>query len=191
EMGKETRFGEDHGFAELTDLASFKAAVPIRNYEEIKDYIDSCRAGEEDVLWPGRVKWFAKSSGTTSDRSKFIPVTKEALEECHYKGGKDLLAMYCNNHQGSQIYKGKTLVMGGSSNLSAMDSESITGDLSAIIINNLPIWVELRRTPGKDIALMDNWEEKIEKMAMAVKDEDVTTVAGVPSWTLVLFKRIL
>ncbi|MDA0882694.1 MAG: GH3 auxin-responsive promoter family protein [Bacteroidetes bacterium] len=191
EMGEETRFGEDHGFAELTDLASFKAAVPIRNYEEIKDYIDRCRAGEEDVLWPGKVKWFAKSSGTTSDRSKFIPVTKEALEECHYKGGKDLLAMYCNNHQGSQIYKGKTLVMGGSSNLSALDSESITGDLSAIIINNLPIWVELRRTPGKDIALMDNWEEKIEKMALAVKDEDVTTVAGVPSWTLVLFKRIL
>ncbi len=191
EMGQNTEFGRDHNFEKISDLTHFKAYVPIRNYEETKPYIDRCMAGDEDVLWPGKVKWFAKSSGTTSDRSKFIPVTKEALEECHYKGGKDLLAMYCNNHENAQIYKGKTLVMGGSSSLSGLDSSSITGDLSAIIINNLPIWVELRRTPGKDIALMDNWEEKIEKMAQAVKDEDVSTVAGVPSWTLVLFKRIL
>lgn len=191
EMGQSTQFGEEHGFDKISVLQDFKDLVPIRNYEEAKPYIDRCMAGEEDVLWPGKVRWFAKSSGTTSDRSKFIPVTKEALEECHYKGGKDLLAMYCDNHENAQIYKGKTLVMGGSSSLSGLDSSSITGDLSAIIINNLPIWVELRRTPGKDIALMDNWEEKIEKMAQAVKDEDVSTVAGVPSWTLVLFKRIL
>lgn len=189
--GMDTSFGRDHSFFTIHTISDFQKQVPIRNYEELKGYIDRSLIGEEDVLWPGKVKWFAKSSGTTSSKSKLIPVTKESLEECHYKGGKDLLAMYCFNNHNSQIYAGKTLMMGGSSDLSAMNSDSVTGDLSAIIIQNLPIWVNIKRTPNKDIALMDNWEEKIEKMAQATIKQDVSVVTGVPSWTLVLFKKIL
>ncbi|MEO0405179.1 MAG: GH3 auxin-responsive promoter family protein, partial [Bacteroidota bacterium] len=189
--GSLTQFGKEHGLKSNTTYSEFKNQVPVRTYETFKPYIDRSLAGEESVTWPGMVKWFAKSSGTTSNRSKFIPVTKDSLEECHYKGGKDLLAIYCDNNPNAQLYKGKYLVMGGSSELSQLNANAITGDLSAIIIENLPIWVELRRTPNKDIALMDNWEEKIEKMARATMVEDVSIVAGVPSWTLVLFKKIL
>ncbi|NQX91742.1 MAG: GH3 auxin-responsive promoter family protein, partial [Flavobacteriales bacterium] len=188
---EDTQFGKEHGLQSNTSYDEFKRRVPVRTYEEFKPYIDRSLAGEDSVSWPGKVKWFAKSSGTTSNRSKFIPVTKDSLEECHYKGGKDLLAIYCDNNPNAQLYTGKSLVMGGSSELSQLNENAITGDLSAIIIENLPIWVELRRTPNKDIALMDNWEEKIEKMARATMQEDVSIVAGVPSWTLVLFKKIL
>ena len=186
-----TRFGKDHGLNARTTFDEFRKQVPVRNYESIKPYIDLAFEGQEDVLWPGKVKWFAKSSGTTSSKSKYIPVTKESLEDCHYKGGKDLLAVYCENKPEAQLYNGKTLIMGGSSELSSLNGNSITGDLSAIIIENLPIWVEFKRTPQKEIALMDNWEEKIERMALTTMKEDVRLVAGVPSWTLILFKRIL
>lgn len=189
--GRETEFGKEHGFDAIENIADFKKRVPIRNYDEFRPWIERLRNGEQGVLWPSRVKWFAKSSGTTSDKSKFIPVTLEALEECHYKGGKDLLAMYFENNPEARIYSGKTLVMGGSSKLHEESEDCYTGDLSAIIIKNLPIWVELKRTPNRDIALMDNWEEKIEKMALATMDEDVAMIAGVPSWTLVLLKRIM
>lgn len=191
EEGRDTEFGRVHNFEDIKTIADFKKAVPIRTYEEFKPYIDRLRDGEQGVLWPSKVKWFAKSSGTTSDKSKFLPVTREALEDCHYKGGKDLLAMHCHAHPDAQLYAGKTLVMGGSSKIHPLNEDSYTGDLSAIIIKNLPIWVELKRTPNREIALLDNWEEKIERMAHATMHEDVTTVAGVPSWTLVLFKRIL
>jgi len=186
-----TRFGLEHGFSAIKSIKEFKAAVPIRKYEEFKPYIDLLRNGEQNVLWPSRLKWFAKSSGTTDDRSKFIPVSKEALEDCHYKGGKDLLALYCHQKPTARLYDGKTLVLGGSSKINTFNEEGYTGDLSAIIIRNLPMWVELRRTPSRDITLMDNWEEKIEAMAQATLHEDVTVLSGVPSWTLVLLKRIL
>lgn len=186
-----TRFGLEHGFANFKTIKDFKNAVPIRSYEEFKPYIDLLREGEQNILWPSKLKWFAKSSGTTDARSKFIPVSKEALEECHYKGGKDLLALYYSQRPNARIYDGKSLVMGGSSKINPFNEEGYTGDLSAIIIRNLPIWVELKRTPSRDIALMDNWEEKIEAMALATMDEDVSNIAGVPSWTLVLLKRIM
>lgn len=191
EEGRETAFGRDHDFDSIESLDQFKEKVPVRNYDQLKPYIDRLWKGEQGVLWPSKVKWFAKSSGTTSAKSKFIPVTKEALEECHYKGGKDLLAMYYENNEDAKLYNGKHLVMGGSSKLLEHNEDCYTGDLSAIIIKNLPMWVELKRTPNRDIALMDNWEEKIEKMALATMDEDVVILAGVPSWTLVLLKRIL
>jgi hypothetical protein len=186
-----TKFGLEHKFSEIKSLKDFKNKVPIRNYEQFKPYIDLLREGEQNVLWPSKLKWFAKSSGTTDARSKFIPVSKEALEECHYKGGKDLLALYYSQKPNAKIYDGKTLVMGGSSKINSFNEEGYTGDLSAIIIRNLPIWVELKRTPSRDIALMDNWEEKIEAMAKVTMEEDVSNIAGVPSWTLVLLKRIL
>ncbi|MBL0315241.1 MAG: GH3 auxin-responsive promoter family protein [Flavobacteriales bacterium] len=186
-----TRFGLEHHFSKITTVDDFKKAVPIRNYESFKPYVESLREGQQNVLWPSKLKWFAKSSGTTDDRSKYIPVTKEALEECHYKGGKDLLALYYNQKPNANIYSGKHLVLGGSSKINAFNEEGYTGDLSAIIIRNLPIWVELRRTPSRDIALMDNWEEKIERIAQTTMNEDIYMMAGVPSWTLVLLKRIL
>lgn len=189
--GAMTEFGRAHKFSKIKTQADFKSAVPVRDYEGIKPYIDRLREGEQGILWPSKLKWFAKSSGTTSDRSKYIPVTREALEECHYKGGKDLLAMYydCNPH--ADVYTGKTLVLGGSSSIMPYSKDSYTGDLSSIIIRNLPFWVELKRIPKVDIALMDNWEEKIEMMARTAVDEDVRLVAGVPSWTMVLFRRVM
>jgi len=186
-----TRFGLEHGFSKIKSIEDYKKAVPIRNYEAYKPYINQLREGQQNVLWPSRLKWFAKSSGTTDDRSKYIPVSKEALEECHYKGGKDLLALYYHQMPNAKVYSGKTLVLGGSSRINAFNEEGYTGDLSAIIIKNLPIWVELRRLPSREVALMDNWEEKIEMMARTAMDEDVTMIAGVPSWTMVLLRRIM
>lgn len=185
-----TEFGIKHRFDTIKTLEDYKKAVPVMDYGDIKPYIDRLREGEQNLLWPTRVKWFAKSSGTTSDKSKYIPVTREALEECHYKGGKDLLALYYDKHPDAHLYSGKHLVMGGSSKIHSYSKDCYTGDLSSIIIKNLPIWVELRRTPNRDIALMDNWEEKIEKMAQVTMNEDVHMIAGVPSWMLVLMKRI-
>lgn len=186
-----TRFGLEHGFSSIKTIEDFKKAVPVRNYEAFKPYIDLLRDGEQNILWPSRLKWFAKSSGTTDNRSKYIPVSKEALEECHYKGGKDLLAMYYHQKPNARLYAGKTLALGGSSRINSFNEEGYTGDLSAIIIKNLPAWVELRRLPSKDVALMDNWEEKIEMMAQSAMNEDVSIIAGVPSWTMVLLKRIM
>lgn len=186
-----TSFGLEHKFLEIKNIQDFKKSVPIRGYEEMKPYIDRLRDGEQGVLWPSKVKWFAKSSGTTSARSKFIPVTKEALEDCHYKGGKDLIALYYGNNPNANLYGGKHLVMGGSSKITSTQHDAYSGDLSAIIIQNLPIWVELKRTPSREIALMDNWEEKIERMARSTIQDDVYMLTGVPSWTLVLIKRIM
>lgn len=186
-----TRFGVEHNFPNIRSVSDFKKAVPIRNYEAFVPYIDALRDGQQNILWPSKLKWFAKSSGTTDARSKFIPVSSEALEECHYKGGKDLLAMYVDQKPNSKLYNGKTLVVGGSSRANVFNEDGYTGDLSAIIIRNLPIWVELRRTPSKEIALLDNWEEKIERMAETTSQEDVSILAGVPSWTLLLVKRVM
>jgi hypothetical protein len=186
-----TRFGIDHSFSSIKSVDDFKKAVPIRNYEAFKPYIDMLRDGQQNIVWPSKLKWFAKSSGTTDARSKYIPVTTEALEQCHYKGGKDLLALYYNQKPDAKVYSGKHLVLGGSSKINPFNEEGYTGDLSAIIIRNLPVWVEIMRAPSRDIALMDNWEEKIEMIAQTTMNEDIHMMAGVPSWTLVLLKRIL
>ena len=171
-------------------MADFRKAVPLRSYEDLEPYITRARGGETDVLWPGKVKWFAKSSGTTSGPSKFIPVTKEALEDCHYKGGKDLLALYYQNVPEANLYNGKHLIIGGTAGLDG-GRGVYTGDLSAIIIKNLPFWVEQKRTPNREIALLQDWDEKIERMARATIDQDVVILAGVPSWSLLLIKRVM
>lgn len=189
--GAYTAWGEQHRFKEIKDYQQFRNQVPLQDYDTLKPYIEEVMKGKHSVLWPNETKWFAKSSGTTSDRSKLIPVTEESLEDCHYKGGKDLLSMYYMNFPNRKLYKGKHLIIGGSTQLNPLTDNSYFGDLSAIIVNNLPWWAEIRRTPSKEIALMSDWEEKLEKMAWSTIDQDVYILAGVPSWTLVLAKRIL
>jgi len=190
-QGSLTQFGRQHGFSGIKAQSTFKENVPLQTYEDLKSIVERLKEGEQGITWPTDINWFAKSSGTTSDKSKFIPVSKEALEGCHYKGGKDLLAIYNHNHPTNNVYGGKSLVLGGSSQINTLRKDSYYGDLSAIIINNLPLWVEFKRIPDREIALMDKWEEKIERMANSVKGEDVTNIAGVPSWTLVLMHRVL
>lgn len=191
DTAKDTEWGRKYDYAGIRSQKTYHDRVPLQTYEDVKPYVSRLQKGEQNLLWPTEINWFAKSSGTTSDKSKFIPVSREALEGCHYKGGKDLLAVYNYNHPNNGLYNGKSLVLGGSSQINQFRKDSYSGDLSAIIINNLPLWVEMKRIPDRSIALMDNWEEKIERMAESVKDENVTNMAGVPSWTLVLLKRVL
>jgi GH3 auxin-responsive promoter len=186
-----TEWGRKYGFESITDHDTFRERVPLQDYESVKPWVDRLRAGEQNLLWPTDIKWFAKSSGTTNDRSKFIPVSREALEDCHYKGGKDLIALHYGLNPQSKLFMGRSLVIGGSSTVEQFRADGYSGDLSAIIMRNLPFWVEMKRTPVKEVALMENWEEKIEQMARETMREDVRCIAGVPSWTLVLLKRIL
>jgi len=190
---RNTEFGRQHDFKSILTPDQFRNRVPLNDYETLKPCIERLRRGEQNLLWPSEIKWFAKSSGTTCDKSKFIPVSEEALEECHFKGGKDLLSIYCNNHPETRLFDGKAIAMGGSHQIMEVNNESVyyQGDLSAILIQNLPAWVEFLRTPNLSIALMDEWESKIEKMARATIPHNVTNISGVPSWTLLLFKRVL
>lgn len=186
-----TEIGQLYDFASIKDYATFRSVIPLQDYDSLKPWIDRLMSGEQNLLWPQDTKWFAKSSGTTSDRSKFIPVTRESLEECHYKGGKDLLALYYENYPNRKLYNGKHLIVGGSAQVLPLAHDAYQGDLSAIILKNLPWWAEIRRTPSREIALMSEWESKIEKMALNTINEDVYIIAGVPSWTLVLANKIL
>jgi hypothetical protein len=147
--------------------------------------------GEQNILWPSEVRWFAKSSGTTSDKSKFIPLSQEAMEDCHFKGGKDMLSIYCNNYPETKIFSGKGLTLGGSHQLNSKSGNTWFGDLSAVIMEHLPMWVEYIRTPDLKIALMGEWESKLERIVHHTCDEDVTNLAGVPSWMLILLQRII
>lgn len=193
DTAQDTAFGKEHNFRNIKDLKDFQNQVPVRNYEVLFPYIERLLKGEQQVLWPSEVKWFAKSSGTTNNRSKFIPVTDEALEDCHFKGGKDMISIYVNNYPDSKIYSGKGLVIGGSHQINQFDrnSKSYYGDVSAVIIKNMPFWTQIKKTPPLDVALMSEWEEKIEKMARITSEENVTSIYGVPTWTVVLIKRIL
>jgi len=191
---KQTKFGEEHGFTKASNtiaLKDFKSQIPIRSYDEIKPWILRAQEGARNVLWEGGVNWFAKTSGTTSDRSKLLPVTQDSLYSCHYKGGRDLLAMFCDQRPNAPLYSGKHLIIGGSSTLNANGSGSYTGDLSAIIVRNLPAWVEMRRTPGREITLLEDWEEKVDLMVDQIIRQDVRILAGIPSWMLVVTNRVL
>lgn len=189
--GQYTEFGRKYGFNQLFNIRKFKETVPIHEYEDLKPYIDRIMQGEENVLWNTPVNWFAKSSGTTSEKSKFIPITKESLEDCHFQSAKDVLTMYYNNRSESDLLTGKGLVIGGSHQISPINDDMQYGDLSAVLLQNTPIWANFIRTPELSIALMDEWESKIEKMAQHTIEEDVTSISGVPTWTLILIKRIL
>jgi len=189
---RNTEWGRKFDFCSIQTYEEYRNRVPLNDYESLKPYIDRLRKGEKNILWPTEIKCFAKSSGTTNDKSKFIPVSQEALEECHFKGGKDLLSIYCNSNPDSNLFAGKAIAMGGTHQIVEVNNESYyLGDLSAILIQHLPVWVEYLRTPGISIALMDEWESKIEKMAAATAQHDVTNISGVPSWTLLLFRKVL
>lgn len=191
EQGKLTSYGKKHHFSKIKNQNDFQKLVPLTDYPTIQPWIDRLMQGEQQLLWPQETKWFAKSSGTTAARSKFIPVSKDSIEDCHFKGGKDLLALYYENFPNRKLYKGKHLIIGGSAQVLPVSHDTYQGDLSAIILKNLPWWAEIRRTPSKEIALMSAWEDKIEKMAASTIQEDVYIIAGVPSWTYVLAKKVL
>jgi GH3 auxin-responsive promoter len=186
-----TEFGRKYNFSQLFNIRSFKQAVPIHEYDDLKPYIQRIMAGEQNILWNTPVYWFAKSSGTTADKSKFIPISEENLEDGHYKAAKDVLTMYYMFNPDSDMLTGKGLVLGGSHTISQMNDEVQYGDLSAVLIQNSPFWGHWLRTPDISIALMDEWESKIEKLAETTINENVTSISGVPTWTIVLFKRIL
>ena len=190
-LAKHTEFGLEHGFKDIQTVRSFRERVPVCEFGDLKPYIDRQLKGEKNLLWPGEVSWFAQSSGTTSARSKFIPVTKESLEDCHFKGGKDVLSIYCHNNPEAQLFTGKGLTVGGSNSINQFNRGSYYGDLSAVLTHNLPKWAEYHRTPDLEVALMDQWEEKINLMIEQTKNIDVTSISGVPSWTLVLCNRLL
>lgn len=186
-----TEFGRKYQFSSLYNLRAFKKAVPIHEYDDLKPYILRLMDGEQNLLWNTPINWFAKSSGTTSDKSKFIPVSNESLEDCHYKAAKDVLTMYYNFNPFSDLLTGKGLVIGGSHTVSSLSDETHYGDLSAVLLQNTPFWGSWIRTPELSIALMDEWESKIEKLAQHTIHENVTSISGVPTWTLVLLRRIL
>lgn len=188
--GKDTQWGKQYGYADIKSVDTYKERVPISTYEEMFPFIERSFKGEANVLWPGKTTWFSKSSGTTNDKSKYIPVTTEALEECHFKAGQDMIAMYLHNKPDSKLFSGRSLSIGGSHEVNSMNEHSRCGDISAVILENLPVFYELRRTPSKEVALMSEWDEKIEAMANEVLQVDVTSIAGVPTWTRVLMDRI-
>ena len=188
---KETEWGKKYRYNEINSIKEFQGRVPLQTYDDVKPYITRLRKGEPNILWPGEIKWFAKSSGTTSDKSKFIPVSKEALEECHFRGGKDVLVIYTQNHPDTGIFKGKGLTLGGSHKIDNFSNQAYFGDLSAILIENLPFWVDFIRTPSQEVALLDKWEEKLDKITKETIKENVTNIAGVPSWNLVMLRHIL
>lgn len=189
--GQYTEFGRQHHFDSIQTLEQFKQQVPIQDYDNLKIYIERMLEGEENLLWNTPVSWFAKSSGTTSDKSKFIPISEESLKENHYKASKDVLSLYYAAHPESVLLTGKSLVIGGSHQISQLHEDVQFGDLSAVLLQNSPFWGHWLRTPDLSIALMDEWEEKIEKLAQSTIYENVTSMAGVPTWLIVLLKRIL
>lgn len=186
-----TEFGRRYRFSELFTVKAFKQAVPIQEYDDIRPWVERIMQGEQQVLWNTPIHWFAKSSGTTSDRSKFIPVSDESLEENHFKAAKDVLTLYYHFHPESDLLTGKGLIIGGSHTIHQLNEETHYGDLSAVLMQNTPFYGQWIRTPELSIALMDEWESKIEQLARNTIHEDVTSISGVPTWTLVLFRRIL
>lgn len=188
---KDTEWGRHYDFKSIQNYNDFKERFPIQDYETLKPYIERVMKGEANVLWPGEIIWFAKSSGTTNDKSKFIPVSYETLEECHFQGGKDILTYYCLNTPETEVFDGKSLLIGGSHKINSFNDSSYYGDLSAVLMNNMPTWANLLKTPDKSIALMDDWELKLDRMANQVIHENVTSISGVPTWTLVLLEKLM
>jgi hypothetical protein len=188
--GKKTAYGQKYGFESITNLESFKNNVPVVEYHDLSPYIQRIRSGEKNVLWNTPIRLFSKSSGTTSEQSKFIPVSHESLRSCHFKAGKDTYSLYCNAYPNSKIFQGYALGMGG--HLSKDYANNMySGDLSALLMKELPYFAQRKRKPNLHIALMDEWESKIEKLAETTISSNITHILGVPSWTLLLLRRIL
>ena len=187
---KNTSIGKLYGFDSIKNYKDYSERVPVSTYEEISEMIERSRKGEKNIFWSSDIKWFAKSSGTTNSKSKFIPISQESLEDCHYAGNKDLLCLYLSNNENSKLFEGKNLRLGGSKS-TYFENGSIYGDLSAILIENMPIWAEYISTPGKKVALMSDWEHKMPAIIEETIKENVTSLAGVPSWVLTLLNKTL
>ena len=190
DQAQNTEWGRTFDFGSIRNYEDFRTRIPVVHYEDIADAIDRTRKGEQQLFWSSDIKWFAKSSGTTNAKSKFIPVSQEALIDCHFKSGKDLLCLYLNNNPESKLFTGKSLRLGGSKEL-YKDNGSYFGDLSAILIDNMPKWAEYSSTPSNKVSLMSNWEDKLRAIIAESIPENVTSLAGVPSWMLVLLNQLL
>jgi len=189
ESAKNTEWGKTYKYEEINSIKTFQERVPVSTYEDIEHIINRSRKGEPDLLWPGETEWFAKSSGTTGSKSKFIPVTKDFFWGNHYQGGQDTTSLYLKNNPKSLFYKGKMLILGGS--MSENQYGVIEGDISAIMINNIPPAVDIFRVPSKEITLMKEWETKLEAIVKNTIDRNVTTLSGAPAWFLTLIKEVL
>ncbi len=188
---QQTQFAKDNNLSQNLTYKTFAEKIPIRSYEEIFPWIERTIKGEKNILWPGRTDWFSKSSGTTNARNKFIPVTREALEDCHFRGGLDMFSQYLHCVPDSKIFQGKQLTLGGSLSKNNFRENSWLGDISAVLIKNIPRMYEWMRSPNPDLALMENWETKIQQIASAVSSQNIISSAGVPTWMLLLFKKVL
>ena len=189
--GKQTEYGRNHLMGAVDNYEDFRDRLPICTYEDLKSDIDRMRHGDEDVLWPGQTRWYAKSSGTTNDKSKFIPISPEGLKNIHYKGGADVVALYLRNHPDSRIFDGKSLILGGSHSPNYDQNGSLVGDLSAILIENINPIVNFFRVPKKKTALLSDFEVKRDRIAKECMSKNVTNISGVPSWMLSVLVRIL
>ena len=183
QISKNTEFGKQYEFSSIDNYETFSERIPSFTYEEYFPIINKTINGNQNIFWPEKIKWFAQSSGTTNSRSKFIPVSNTSLDNCHFKGGKDMLCLYLNNNENSNMFLGKSLRLGGSRKIYE-NNDHYFGDLSAILIDNLPVWAELISTPNNEISLMDKWDEKIDAIIKGTLQEDVRSLAGVPSWML-------
>ena len=190
-MAASTEWGKKYNYSSIRTYEDFKNRLPIQTYEEIKPYVARLRAGEQKLLWPSEIRWFAKSSGTTNDKSKFLPVSKESLHDTHYRGGQDAVAIYLGQNPESRFFSGKGLILGGSHAPDLMTKHSLVGDLSAILMENLNPLVNYIRVPSKATALMEHFEPKMEAITRETIHANVTNLSGVPSWMLVLIKHIL
>ncbi|MDT0643774.1 GH3 auxin-responsive promoter family protein [Zunongwangia sp. F363] len=192
EKGKRTAYGQKYGFSGISNPSDFKEKVPVVNYNDLTSYIERAMQGEKNVLWPGRMENFAKSSGTTDSRSKLIPVSEEGLKNCHYLGGRDMLAIYLRNNPHSKLISGKNISIGGSQEGSPGIGEKhyYTGNISAIVMKNLPFWAQLGRTPGLKVALMNDWEKKLQAITEITSRQKITSLAGSPMWILLLLQHI-
>ncbi len=190
DTAKDTEIGKQYDFASINSYETFSERVRVSSYEDYQDTIERSRKGEQNIFWPTPIKWFAKSSGTTNAKSKFIPVSTDSLEDCHYAASKDLLCMYLNNNENSQLFTGKSLRLGGSKELYE-ENGTVFGDLSAILIDNMPFWAEFSSTPSNKVSLMSDWEAKMQAIVDETIQENVTSLAGVPSWMLVLLNNVL
>lgn len=191
EKGKKTEFGRDSGISSITSLRQFAERIPVYDYETTSEFIDRMRRGERYVLWPEDAKWFAKSSGTTGAKSKFIPVTMDGLRKSHMRGPKDIMAMYCSQFPDSKVVYGKMLTLGGSKKIEREGDNMLSGDLSAILIENTPAIANILRIPDKKTALISDFDEKVRKIAKQSKRQDVRSFSGVPSWNLVMLNKVL
>lgn len=186
-----TEWGKKFDYKHLRTVEMFQERLPLQKYEDIKPWVERMRQGESSVLWPGVIRWFAKSSGTTDDKSKFIPVSLTTLGKSQYQGGKDVLAFYVLRNPTTKLFSGKGLTLGGSHQIDTYGENARTGDLSAILIQNLPFWVNLIRTPNVKAALLSEWHEKLDQITRATLSQNITSISGVPSWNLVFLKHVL